>query len=48
MWSVNQMPEERLFGVGVERYAGHRGEQTARTLIVGDHRIPVAEVLDAC
>ena len=41
------MPEQRLLGVGVECYAGHRGEQTPRTLIVGDCRIAVAEVLDA-
>jgi hypothetical protein len=41
------MPEERLLTVGVECYAGHRGEQTPRTLILGDHRIFVAEVLDA-
>jgi hypothetical protein len=41
------MPEERLLSVGVECYAGHRGEQTPRTLILGDHRITVAEVLDA-
>jgi predicted 3-demethylubiquinone-9 3-methyltransferase (glyoxalase superfamily) len=41
------MPEERLLSVGVECYAGHRGEQTPRTLILGDHRISVAQVLDA-
>jgi hypothetical protein len=41
------MPEERLLNVGVECYAGHRGEQTPRTLIVEDRRIAVAEVLDA-
>jgi len=41
------MPEERLLSVGVECYAGHRGEQTPRELILGDHRISVAEVLDA-
>src|SRR5205814_10528366 len=45
--AVNQMPEERLLSVGVECYAGHRGEQTPRTLILGDRRISVAEVLDA-
>jgi len=39
--------EECLLSVGVECYAGHRGEQTPRTLILGDHRIAVAEVLDA-
>jgi hypothetical protein len=31
----------------VECYAGHRGEQTPRTLILGDSRIDVAEVVDA-
>ena len=41
------MPEEGLLSVGVECYAGHRGEQTPRALILGDHRISVAEVLDA-
>lgn len=38
---------ERLLSVTVECYAGHRGEQTPRTLILGDRRIAVAEVLDA-
>ena len=49
MWcgESNQMAEEGLFSVGVECYAGHRGEQTPRVLILGDHRISVAEVLDA-
>jgi hypothetical protein len=41
------MPEERLPGIAVECYAGHRGEQTPRTLILGDRRIDVAEVVDA-
>jgi hypothetical protein len=41
------MSEQRLLSVGVECYAGHRGEQTPRTLILGDRRIAVAEVLDA-
>ena len=41
------MPERRLLTVGVECYAGHRGEQTPRTLILGGRRIAVAEVLDA-
>jgi hypothetical protein len=41
------MADERLLGVGVECYAGHRGEETPRTLILGDRRISVAEVLDA-
>ena len=33
--------------IGVECYAGHRGEQTPRTLILADRRISVAEVVDA-
>ena len=41
------MPEEQLLSVGVECYAGHRGEQTPRTLILGDRRIAVEDVLDA-
>jgi hypothetical protein len=38
---------EQLLTVSVECYAGHRGEQTPRTLILGDRRIAVAEVVDA-
>ena len=41
------MAERQLLRVGVECYSGHRGEQTPRTLILGDRRIVVAEVLDA-
>ena len=41
------MHEERLLTVAVECYAGHRGEQTPRTLILGGRRIDVAEVVDA-
>jgi hypothetical protein len=41
------MDEERLLAIGVECYAGHRGEQTPRTLIVGGRRIAVADLLDA-
>jgi hypothetical protein len=41
------MPEPQLLSVGVECYAGHGGEQTPRTLILGDRRIVVAEVVDA-
>jgi hypothetical protein len=33
--------------LGVECYAGHRGEQTPRTLILRDCRIAFAEVVDA-
>jgi hypothetical protein len=41
------MHEQRLLIVGVECYAGHRGEQTPRTLILGDRRIAVTAVVDA-
>jgi hypothetical protein len=41
------MTEMRLLGVDVECYAGHRGEQRPRTLILGDRRVTVAEVVDA-
>ena len=41
------MSEQCLRNVNVECYAGHRGEQTPRALILGDRRIAVAEVLDA-
>ena len=41
------MAEQRLFSVNAEYYVAHRGEQTPRTLILGDRRIAVAEVLDA-
>lgn len=30
----------------VECYAGHRGEETPRTLILGERRIRIMEVLD--
>jgi hypothetical protein len=38
---------EHLLEIGVECYAGHRGEQTPRALIIANRRIAVAEVLDA-
>jgi hypothetical protein len=41
------MAEPQLLRVDVECYAGHRGEQTPRLLILGDRRIVVAEVVDA-
>jgi hypothetical protein len=41
------MHEERPLSVGVECYAGHRAEQTPRTLILGDRRIDVVDVVDA-
>jgi hypothetical protein len=41
------MDDQRVLTVRVECYAGHRGEQTPRTLILGDRCIAVAEVVDA-
>jgi hypothetical protein len=41
------MHEERALTVGVECHAGHHGEQTPRTLILGDRRVAVAEVVNA-
>ena len=41
------MHEQRLLTIGVECYAGHRGEQTPRSLILGDRRTAVVEVVDA-
>lgn len=44
---VTGMHDQRLLTIAVECYAGHRGEQTPRTLTIGDGRIAVAEVVDA-
>jgi hypothetical protein len=41
------MTEKSLLSVDVECYAGHRGEQTPRTLSLGDRRVTVSEVVDA-
>ena len=41
------MSEQPLLSIGVECYAGHRGEQIPRVLILGDRRIEISEVLDA-
>jgi hypothetical protein len=40
------MHEQQLLTVGVECYAGHRGEQTPRALTLGDRRIAVVDVVD--
>ena len=37
---------DRLLAIAVECYAGHRGEQTPRAILLGERRIEVAEVLD--
>jgi hypothetical protein len=36
----------RLLAIDVECYAGHKGEQTPRVLILGERRITVVEMLD--
>jgi hypothetical protein len=41
------MNDHQLLTIRVECYAGHRGEQTPRTLVLGERRVDVAEVLDA-
>lgn len=35
-----------LLAVQVESYAGHRGEQTPRAIVLGDRRIAVVSTLD--
>jgi hypothetical protein len=39
--------DHRLLTIGVECYAGHRGEQTPRALITPQRRIDVTEIIDA-
>jgi hypothetical protein len=36
----------QLLAIDVECYAGHKGEQTPRVLILGERRIAVVETLD--
>lgn len=36
----------RPFQIGVECYAGYRGEETPRLLHIGEHEVAVIEVLD--
>jgi hypothetical protein len=38
---------EPLLAIGVECYAGHRGEQTPRTVILDGGPIAIVEVLEA-
>ena len=40
------MDESPILTVNVECYAGHRGEQTPRTLQLGERRVAVLEVAD--
>ena len=37
---------EPLLAIQVECYAGHRGEQTPRVLVLGERRIDVTAVVD--
>lgn len=37
---------DRLLEIQVECHAGHRGEETPRTLVLGARRIDVIQVLD--
>ena len=37
---------DHLLEIRVECYAGHRGEQTPRALVLGDRRIEIVEVVD--
>lgn len=36
----------QLLAIEVECYAGHKGEQTPRVLVLGERRIAVVEMLD--
>jgi len=47
MLMMTSMPGQPLLSIDVECYAGHRGEQTPRRLILRDRQVEVAEVLDA-
>ena len=38
---------ENLLTIHVECYAGHRGEETPRVLVLRERRVRVSEVLDA-
>jgi hypothetical protein len=35
-----------ILTIGVECYAGYRGEQTPRVLVLGDRRVQVVDVVD--
>jgi hypothetical protein len=37
---------DRLLGIAVECYAGHRGEQTPRAILLGERRVEVMAILD--
>jgi hypothetical protein len=46
VYAREAMDEPPLLTVGVDCYAGHRGEETPRALRLGDRRVDVTEVLD--
>jgi hypothetical protein len=40
------LSESDVLQIGVECYAGYKGEQTPRALVLGDRRIGVVDVID--
>ncbi len=40
------MLESDVLRIGVECYAGYKGEETPRTIVLGGRRIAVADVID--
>jgi hypothetical protein len=40
------LSESDVLRIGVECYAGYRGEETPRAILLGDRRLQVVEVLD--
>jgi len=41
-----RLSESDLLRIGIECYAGYKGEQTPRAIVLGDRRITVVDVLD--
>ena len=37
---------DRLLAINVECYAGYRGEETPRTIVLGERRVAIVELLD--
>jgi hypothetical protein len=40
------LSESDVLRIGVECYAGYKGEETPRTIVLGGRRIAVADVID--
>lgn len=40
------MTDEHLLEIAVECYAGYRGEETPRAIVLGEDRVEIARVLD--